>query len=126
MYNLRMPNITMFESQEARNQWYREYRAKNREKLRDYNRSYNKQWRKKNGLHSEKKYKLKYPEKALAQRLLQSAIRSGKIVRGNCEVCNLPNAQGHHDDYFKPLDVRWLCPLHHSQHHRNIQKNNCG
>jgi hypothetical protein len=32
-------------------------------------------------------------------------------------VCGEPEAQAHHDDYAKPLDVRWLCNKHHREHH---------
>ena len=28
---------------------------------------------------------------------------------------------GHHDDYSKPLEVRWFCHPCHIQHHRNIK-----
>lgn len=28
--------------------------------------------------------------------------------------------QAHHDDYSKPLEVRWLCPSHHKLHHLNV------
>jgi len=36
------------------------------------------------------------------------------------EVCGAENAQAHHDDYSRPLDVRWLCDTHHRQHHGEL------
>lgn len=46
------------------------------------------------------------------------AKRSGVLVQQPCEVCGDPVTDAHHDDYSKPLDVRWLCKLHHrAQHH---------
>lgn len=46
-------------------------------------------------------------------------IRSGFLVRQPCEVCKSEKkADAHHDDYTKPLDVRWLCRKHHNEHHR--------
>lgn len=56
-------------------------------------------------------------EKKHAHRLMFRAIRSGKLVRLPCEVCGDPNSHGHHHDYSKPLDVWWLCPVHHGQAH---------
>jgi hypothetical protein len=47
------------------------------------------------------------------------ALRRGHITRGPCESCGNPDAQMHHDDYTKPLDVRWLCRPCHIDHHRN-------
>lgn len=35
--------------------------------------------------------------------------RRGKIAPEPCSVCHDPVAQKHHDDYSKPLQVRWLC-----------------
>lgn len=47
------------------------------------------------------------------------AIRSGKLKRRPCEVCGVLRAHAHHDDYLKPLKVRWLCRQHHEDaHHR--------
>lgn len=57
------------------------------------------------------------PEKQHARNLLRRAILSGKVTRLACEVCGKPNTHGHHTDYSKPLDVQWLCPLHHAQAH---------
>jgi len=60
----------------------------------------------------------KYPEKTLARTTLGNAIRDGRIKRQPCERCG-KRAQGHHDDYSKPLEVRWLCVKHHAEHHVN-------
>lgn len=47
--------------------------------------------------------------------MVNNAIRDGKIARQPCEVCGR-KAQAHHEDYSKPLDVRWLCFQHHREH----------
>ena len=46
------------------------------------------------------------------------AVRSGKLTRQPCEVCGDPKSQAHHNDYSKPLEVRWLCSQHHGEQHR--------
>lgn len=34
-----------------------------------------------------------------------------------CEACKAPRAQRHHDDYERPLNIRWLCdPCHRAEH----------
>lgn len=40
-------------------------------------------------------------------------IKRGKLIPQPCEVCGNPEVQSHHDDYSKPLQVRWLCRVHH-------------
>jgi len=49
--------------------------------------------------------------------LVNKAVTAGDLVRQPCEVCGAEPADGHHDDYAKPLEVRWLCRAHHRQHH---------
>ncbi len=50
-------------------------------------------------------------------------VKRGKIKKGNCEVCSSDkNVEAHHDDYSKPLDVRWLCRKHHRELHKNLKK----
>jgi hypothetical protein len=35
-----------------------------------------------------------------------------------CEICG-KKAEAHHDDYGKPLEVRWLCFKHHREWHKS-------
>jgi hypothetical protein len=61
------------------------------------------------------------PDKHRAAVAVSHAIRDGRLYKGACEVCGTSdNVDGHHDDYTKPLDVRWLCRLHHKEHHRRV------
>jgi hypothetical protein len=52
-----------------------------------------------------------------AQAAAQRAIRMGSIKRQSCEICGSPETHAHHDDYARPLDVRFLCQRHHSAWH---------
>ena len=71
---------------------------------------------------SQKNAQLKPWTKA-ATTILNNAVRDGRIVKLPCEVCGSRiRVHGHHDDYTKPLDVKWLCPKHHSEHHKAIRE----
>jgi hypothetical protein len=52
-----------------------------------------------------------------ARRKVRHEIVMGRMQRQPCEVCGAEEVHAHHDDYSKPLDVRWLCPSHHREHH---------
>lgn len=60
----------------------------------------------------------RYPSRRAARIAVGNALRDGKLDRQPCEVCG-ERAQAHHDDYSKPLDVRWLCPTHHAEWHKH-------
>ena len=46
------------------------------------------------------------------------AIKCGKLIEEPCEVCGeVDHVHAHHDDYAKPMDIRWLCSVHHKQWH---------
>jgi hypothetical protein len=86
-----------------------------REKQREYS-------RKKSGTPSRRATSARWDaanmHKKHAHGTVARALRSGTLVRQPCEVCGDPKSQAHHDDYRKPLEVRWLCPTHHGQVHR--------
>ena len=50
--------------------------------------------------------------------LTGNAIRDGVLIKRKCEVCQAKKVNAHHDDYAKPLDVRWLCDRHHKDWHK--------
>lgn len=58
--------------------------------------------------------------KIKARNKVKHLCRVGKMVRGDCEQCGTPKAHAHHEDYSKPLDVRWLCALCHSAVHHAV------
>ena len=64
-----------------------------------------------------------------SQHLVEKAIAKGVLIRpATCSECNgdqeytdgRAGIQAHHDDYNKPLEVRWLCQkCHHAWHKTN-------
>ena len=69
-----------------------------------------------------------WPEKVAARLAVSNAIIAGKLARQPCEICGTLSVEAHHDDYSNPLEVRWLCPKHHTEHHMTFlcdPKQNC-
>lgn len=63
-------------------------------------------------------WRARNPEKRRAQNIVSSALRRGVLVKGSCERAGEDcggKVHAHHDDYSKPLVVRWLCAVHHGE-----------
>jgi len=71
-------------------------------------------------------YRRRNMHKIRAHNMVKAAMLLGVLVRRPCEVCGARQAQGgprvyaHHEDYDRPLEVRWLCARHHIQLHAGI------
>ena len=58
------------------------------------------------------------PETAKIERARDAVYRAkkrGDLVSQPCEACGDEIAEAHHEDYAKPLEVRWLCYRHHRE-----------
>lgn len=98
-----------------------EWREKNREKIALQKR----EWyirNKSRAFENVKRYAKATPLKVKARGILYRAVKSGKIIKGCCQVCASENVQAHHPDYKFPLKVEWLCIKHHYQKHRKYGK----
>ena len=56
-------------------------------------------------------------EKIKARSAVYIALGQGRLHRQPCQVCGAEPADAHHEDYTKPLDVQWLCHVHHCEAH---------
>jgi hypothetical protein len=92
--------------------------SREREKVAEYERKRSKEPHRKAQMREYlKRKRVRYPEKTRAYNMVTRAIRNGELVRGPCERCGTTaKVQAHHHDYFKPLDVQWLCFKCHREH----------
>ena len=88
---------------DARNRARKKWANENKDKAYDITKSYRK--------NNPKKYK--------AHGKVAYEVKKGNLTAKPCVVCSKTgDVQAHHDDYDRPLDVRWLCARHHSEWHR--------
>ncbi len=76
-----------------------------------------------------KEYFLSYcaanPEKYAARRALCRAVAAGRIQKpGHCLTCGrvVDRIEGHHEDYSKHLEVKWMCRRCHGARHRELRR----
>jgi hypothetical protein len=87
--------------------WIAQLTTEKRERRRLKNNAITRRYRQKDG----------YLIKRAAHDMVDGAITLGLLKRQPCEICGDKKSEAHHDDYHKPLEVRWLCRKHHAQHH---------
>lgn len=85
---------------------------------RECSRIYYREYVKNRILTEEQKLKIRVRDK------VRRMIKRKLLIVFPCEVCGEIKSQAHHDDYSKPLNIRWLCQAHHSEHHRRERRLN--
>lgn len=74
--------------------------------------------------YAKKALNAEFRKKRIAHSYVAKALKDGILIKMACFVCGEMNTDAHHDDYMKPLDVRWLCRKHHAEHHKNFKEIN--
>lgn len=101
-----------------------QHREKNIDKYRKYDRERAKlPKRKKKMIQGTKRRRKDKPLAYLAQCIVGNALRSKKITKPKeCSICGIVPLRlfGHHEDYYKPLEVIWMCQPCHSKRHKEI------
>lgn len=102
-------------------EYYRRWRKANASHAREYAKEYNRN-RYKSHPESEHARRKRWAEankdKVKAHRLVHYYLKKGTIHKFPCAACGATKVIAHHYDYNRPLEVLWLCELHHKQWHK--------
>jgi hypothetical protein len=118
-----MPTVDPEKKKEQRRRWYLK------------NPHYSRDWKRKNPQYDKNRfdadpalrkarnaYQREYSKidsiKKKARKQVYVEVRAGRIIKQSCEECRIKKTEAHHDDYSKPLEVRWLCKRHHVAAHK--------
>lgn len=58
-------------------------------------------------------YRKNNPLANKARIIVFSKKRNGTLIQKPCMVCGNKKSEAHHEDYTKPLKIKWLCKKHH-------------
>lgn len=96
------------------------YRDKNKDYYRKYRKEY---YASDRGKEIKNKCSAGYRNRKRAYmkvwKLTENALLRGALKRQPCEVCGLERTHAHHVNYNEPLNVMWLCAIHHIEWHKN-------
>ena len=100
------------------NGWYDKHKIEKAITVKTYRQTVNgKRVLQKSGINQ----RAKYPEKVAARQIVNHARTLGILSPKPCIVCGDIKVQAHHPNYFKPLEVEWLCPQHHTDLHKELK-----
>ncbi len=114
------------QNRKEKSSYYREYdawRYANQHQVRERHKRYVSTESGKDAIRrSTKGYVNRNPEARAAHVIVGNAVRDGRLYKPvKCPVCDefKPSRQihAHHDDYAKPLEVRWMCARCHTKEH---------
>ena len=108
----------------CRNSMNRKYYSENIDSRRTYFRARNTTpERRAAWVRDDRRRRERSPDKNRARELVRAAVRAGKLERLSCEFCGeTRGVHAHHEDYSKPLDVWWLCRVHHLERHAALKE----
>jgi hypothetical protein len=96
----------------------KQYRSDNIERVRKNDRLRStKPARKAHNVANTKAWRAANPDRYKAHNKVAYAIKKGALVKQPCTVCGSDQSHAHHEDYTKPLEVIWLCAIHHKERH---------
>lgn len=104
------------EHKEQLNEYGRKYYAKNKVKMKTQKKKVRANRREQANEDVKRRRREYYGD---AHKQVLKALENGGLVKRPCEECGSMNVQAHHDDYNKPLEVRWLCDICHKKWHQN-------
>ncbi len=113
------------ENRESKADYYRAYdayRYQNDPKVKQRHKRYSRTEEGKASLNKARdKWLRNNAEKRACHTILNNAVRDGRLSKPDtCQCCGATDCRidGHHDDYAKPLQVKWVCRSCHVEIHR--------
>lgn len=96
----------------------KKYASENRKKIKKYQREYRQRTASKVArLKLARKQRLKHAIKFRARNIVNKAVKRGVIKKQPCLFCKNPKTEAHHKNYKRPMDIIWVCRLHHEHLH---------
>lgn len=112
------PDDCFYESNQTRcKECVKEAVRANRQEKIEYYRAYDRERGCRQDATYLREYRARNATKARAHRKVSYEMRAGRLTRQTCQQCGSSPTHAHHDDYTKPLEVRWLCAACHRQWH---------
>ena len=68
---------------------------------------------------ASRKWSLNNHMKRKSHDIVSRALKSGILEKSPCDVCGGTKSEAHHENYYEPLNVTWLCDKHHKQIHKD-------